>query len=425
MKKRIIGLIVLVVFVLSMILTICFNAKYIFTTQDYFSQKQVNEMLDKEYKRAVEENADTNLVLKISKIQAENKTLLEQNEFLKSENETLKSQLASNEAIIKNLREIVTGLNSQVDEDKELIAQLNIQIGKLENENENLSNVIKQKEDLINENSKTILALQNSIVYYEEYINGLDNENEVFAIFVVNDEVWKIQKISKNGLVYLEEDPTIPEYATFNGWKVNGVSVDLSTYTLSCNTTFVADIDYTLSIEFLVDDEVYNSQEILNVDEFVLPDDPIKNGFKFLGWSINGEIINFDTYEFTKDVSFVALFEQKEFTFILSENAAYCSEYSINQLIESGEVAIEDIDIEITASYKTPLLGTYYGSGIASAAASTSCRISILTTSVPCDISYSAETGFYFEFSSGFSCRVNNVKHTFTFSAAQVTIIMP
>ena len=281
MKKRIIGLIVLVVFVLSMILTICFNAKYIFTTQDYFSQKQVNEMLDKEYKRAVEENADTNLVLKISKIQAENKTLLEQNEFLKSENETLKSQLASNEAIIKNLREIVTGLNSQVDEDKELIAQLNIQIGKLENENENLSNVIKQKEDLINENSKTILALQNSIVYYEEYINGLDNENEVFAIFVVNDEVWKIQKISKNGLVYLEEDPTIPEYATFNGWKVNGVSVDLSTYTLSCNTTFVADIDYTLSIEFLVDDEVYNSQEILNVDEFVLPDDPIKMVLNF------------------------------------------------------------------------------------------------------------------------------------------------
>lgn len=99
------------------------------------------------------------------------------------------------------------------------------------------------------------------------------------------------------------------KYKIFNGWKINNTVVDIENYRISKDTIFVADITYYYDAKFIVDEEIYENQIIIENGIAKLPASPTKNGFKFIGWSIDGtNIVNVLEYKITQETVFVAKF---------------------------------------------------------------------------------------------------------------------
>ena len=344
MKRQIVGLVVLFSVFACLLTTIIVNSKYIFRTEPYYSETQVEEMCDEAYKQSIKDNSDQALYNKMSELTVQNLELTNTNNSLISQNESLKNQVVTNEKTINDLNLQIENLTNVKLENETEISNLNSivlaleqQVVELEKQNKLLEYEISQNETLIEENNKTISQLENSIRVYEDYINGVESDKEVFAIFVVEKEIINVQKLNINGLAYLENQPVFDENTTFNGWVVNNEIVDLSSYTLSCNTTFVADLTYSYTINFIVDDEIYNSQTIIK-DNFVsAPEIPLKEGYKFTGWSLNkADIIsNIDTIKVTKNINYYAMFEKAYTVNFVVDNETYNSQLIIeNDFIE-------------------------------------------------------------------------------------------
>lgn len=306
MKKQVIGLITLLSIFGVMLGIIIANGKYIFRSEPYISQTEVNELVDKTYDKAVEENSDSKLLDKVSSLELENAELNNKIVILNAENQKLSNTISEKETAIEELNVQINALNLQIAEleqnkadNEEKISLLKLQVETLTTEKTDLDTQVKlleyqitQNNETITEHKKTIAQLQNSIKTYEDYIAGLETESEVFAIFVVENEIFEIYKSTTNGLAYLENEPETAENCTFNGWKVNGELVDLSTYKLTCNTTFEADLTYGYTVTFMVENEageyeVYNTQTVSETETVTLPSEPSRDNYEFLGWSLD------------------------------------------------------------------------------------------------------------------------------------------
>lgn len=351
MKRQLVGLIVLLTFFAGLITIICVNSKYIFRSEPYYSETEVEQMCKNSYDKAVEENSDEALIDTIAKVnelyyklEAENEQLLSENASLKSVISSKEKTISENKATIETLNTRIVELEENKFENETLISELQVQVSELDKQNKLLEYEISQNEEAISENNKIITQLQNSIAYYEDFINSLESDSEVFAIFVIENEIFNIQKLNKNGLAYLEEQPVFEEYASFNGWKVNNEIVDLSSYTLSCNTTFVADISYSYKVDFVVDDVVYNSQNVQRNDYAVLPETPIKDGYTFLGWSLNKVDIveNINSQSVVKNLTYYALFEKSfNVNFLIGEEI-----YDSQLISENGSANVPEVPVK-------------------------------------------------------------------------------
>ena len=134
----------------------------------------------------------------------------------------------------------------------------------------------------------------------------MENGEQVVATFEFNGSVYNIQIVNPNSLLSVTT-PTSTEYVIFNYWTVNGVEIDLSTYKISQNTKIVADVTYRYKTEFIVNDEVYNSQIVTLNDYATLPTNPSVSGYDFDGWTLNGiDLVDPTTIEITKDTQFIA-----------------------------------------------------------------------------------------------------------------------
>ena len=349
MKRKIVGLIVLILVFSGMLTTILVNSKYIFRSEPYYSESEVDKLCEDAYQQSIIDNSDKALYDKMSELTLENLRLKNLNSNLETEKETLQSKVSENEnkiasfnAQIQELEEIKTTNENTIAELNSQIQELNSQIEILEEENNQLSYQILQKDATIEENNKIITQLQNSITYYEEYIAGLETESEVFAIFVVDNEILNIQKCNKNGLAYLEQQPTDTETYIFNGWKVNGTTVDLTTYQLTCNTTFVADLTYIYEVNFIVDDVVYKTQNIEQNGLVSIPEEPSKELYVFNGWTIYGEIVDLTTYQITENTSFVASFTYDP-SGLFAEDGTLTMSW--NDLISNNYISVSDTSI--------------------------------------------------------------------------------
>ncbi len=317
MKRQFIGFIVLIAFFGGLISLIAFNSKYIFRTEPYYSETQVEKMCDDAYQQSIKDNSDQALYNKMSELTLQNLELTNKNNELLSENNSLKIEnlnkeklINENEISINDLKNKILILEENKSTNEFYISELEIDIEELQKENKLLLYEISQNELLIAENNELISQLQSSIIYYENYINGLETESEVFAIFIVENEVINIQKVNKNGLAYLENEPTFNENTIFNGWAVNGVIVDLTNYTLSCNTTFVANLTYSYDVNFIVDNEIYDTQKVVENNMASIPAIPIKDGYVFDGWSLNQVDIveNIDNLLVENNITYYAMF---------------------------------------------------------------------------------------------------------------------
>lgn len=99
----------------------------------------------------------------------------------------------------------------------------------------------------------------------------------------------------------------------FDGWYVDDVKVDISTYVITKTTKFVAKFIDKVQAKFIVDGEQYGDLQYVVVNgKVVKPENPTKQGYTFNGWSIDGSTtVDFENITISTDTVFTALFSEK------------------------------------------------------------------------------------------------------------------
>ena len=282
----------------------------------------------------------------ISDLQVEVSNLENQVKIL-TNNDTVKAEeIAELNKQILSLNNLISQLQNTNTLNINTIASLNSQI---ENLNSQISNMTLQNQNVnsqITALNNKISELQESINYYEQYIASLENGEQVVATFEFDGSVYNIQIVNKNSIVTVTT-PTSTDYVIFNYWTVNGEQVDLSTYQVTTNTKFVADVTNKYDVKFKVDNTDYNSQIVAENGYAILPDEPTKTGYEFDGWSLNGVDVvdNISSTAVTQNVTYLAVF-----TKLHTVTFMYEDETKSTQNVRNGEYAT-DVEIDNT-TYK-------------------------------------------------------------------------
>lgn len=238
------------------------------------------------------------------------KSLSEQKALLENQLESLSNDKENNAATIQTLNTVIYNLNQQISEMSLLTQNYTAQISTLNNR--------------INE-------LQASVSYYENYIATLENGEQVVATFEYDGSVYAIQIVNKGAQLSIAA-PENTETKIFNGWKVNDELVNLNEYRIVQNTKFVADITYKYTVKFLVDNANYNNQIVTKNERATIPQSPVKDGYEFLGWSLNGvDIIeNIETLPVTENTTYHAVFVKIHTVTFIVEDQVVATQYIRN-----------------------------------------------------------------------------------------------
>ena len=247
--------------------------------------------------------------------------LSEQVANLQTVNQQLQKTNEANSATISNLNNQVINLNKQ-------ISDLTLQ---MQGNNNNLAAMQTKINDL-----------EKSIAYYETYIAQLEQGEQIVATFEFNGSVYNVQIVNKGDIVTVT-NPTSTNYLVFNYWMLDGERVDLSTYAMTKSTKFVANITINYDAKFMVDGEEYNNQIIEENHFAIMPENPIKEGYEFDGWSLNGvDVIDPTTNAITQNTTYYAVFTQ-----LHTVSFIYEDEIISTQTIRNGEYS-ESVDVEST-----------------------------------------------------------------------------
>lgn len=257
--------------------------------------------------------------------------LQNQIESLTNSGENKDEQISQLNKQVANLQSLVNQLQETNQMNVNTISNLNVQISNLNRQISEMTELSQNANSQINILNNKINELQKSIKYYEEYIASLESGEQVVATFEFDGSVYNIQIVNKNSILSVTP-PTSTEYKIFNGWTVNGESVDLSTYTITTNTKFVADVTYKYDVKFMVDSNEYNSQIIVKNGFATLPEEPTKAGYEFSGWSLNGiDIIdNISTTPITQNITYIAVFTKLHTVTFMNGDNIYETQYVKN-----------------------------------------------------------------------------------------------
>ncbi len=128
---------------------------------------------------------------------------------------------------------------------------------------------------------------------------------------------------------------TSTDHKVFNGWTVSGAIVDVSNYPITQNTDFVANYTYKYDVLFKNGDSTVSTQLITKDNCATVPTTPTKDGYKFLGWSINGtDTVAPATYKITANTTFTALWIQLHTVSFMRGDSVLDT-----QIIEHGKTA--------------------------------------------------------------------------------------
>ena len=134
------------------------------------------------------------------------------------------------------------------------------------------------------------------------------------VVFKYEDTTLKNETV-KSGNYATAPTATSTAYKVFNGWKVNGVAVNVSEYRITADTVFVADITYKYDVKFIADGKTHNTQIIERNGKPTVPAAPTKPNYVFVGWSIDGtNTVNVSNYTVTENITFTAIFRVDKFT---------------------------------------------------------------------------------------------------------------
>lgn len=307
------------------------------TIADLEVQKQTLETDVENLQSIKTENEETitNLNLQITSLQTRVDELTADKTANQNEIVSLKNQIA-------NLQTLNIQLQRTNELNAETITSLNNQIANLNSQISEMNTQVSNNSSVVNTLNNRIAELEKSVSYYEQYIANLENGEQVVATFEFDGSVYNIQIVNKNDYAGVVT-PTSTDYVKFNYWTVNGEQVDLTTYALTTNTTFVANVSYYYDVKFMIDNEVFNSQ-IVEKDTFaVLPEAPTKDGYVFDGWTSNGiDIVDITSIAITQNITFTAKFTKiHNVTFIYEDSTL------ATQTIKNGEYA-QSVEVENT-----------------------------------------------------------------------------
>ena len=282
----------------------------------------------------------------ISDLQDEVRSLENQVKILTSSDNGKTEEIAELNKQITSLNNLISQLQNTNTLNVNTIASLNSQIESLNSQISNMTLQNQTASSQITALNNKISELQESINYYEQYIASLENGEQVVATFEFDGSVYNIQIVNKNSIITVTT-PTSTDYVIFNYWTVNGEQVDLSAYQITTNTKFVADVTHKYDVKFKVDNSDYNSQIVVENGFATLPEEPIKAGYEFDGWSLNGVDVveNISTTSVTQNTTYQAVF-----TKLHTVTFMYEDEVKSTQQVRNGEYAT-DVEIEDT-TYK-------------------------------------------------------------------------
>ena len=151
------------------------------------------------------------------------------------------------------------------------------------------------------------------------------------VVFKYEDTTLKNETV-KSGNYATAPTATSTAYKVFNGWKVNGVAVNVSEYRITRDTVFVADITYKYDVKFMADGKTHNTQIIERNGKPTVPANPTKPNYVFVGWSIDGtNIVNVSNYTVTENVTFTALFRIQSYTVTFKNGDTVISTQQVNK----------------------------------------------------------------------------------------------
>ena len=121
------------------------------------------------------------------------------------------------------------------------------------------------------------------------------------------------QTVNLNGTATEPEEPTKEGY-TFNGWLLDDEPFDFSNKITEDITLVASWIEGSgdITIEFEVDGTM-KKMLIESGQTLTRPEDPVKEGYEFLGWYLDGELFDFST-EITENITLEARFAKIEET---------------------------------------------------------------------------------------------------------------
>lgn len=155
------------------------------------------------------------------------------------------------------------------------------------------------------------------------------------VVFKFEDTTLSSQTI-KSGEFATAPETTTTEYKVFNGWKVNGLAVNVEEYRITADTVFVADITYKFDVKFISDGVTHNTQIVEKNGKPVAPENPTKENYSFVGWSLDGtHTVNVSDYIVTENTTFTAIFKINEYTVTFKDGNSELS----TQQVEHGKFA--------------------------------------------------------------------------------------
>lgn len=128
--------------------------------------------------------------------------------------------------------------------------------------------------------------------------------------FTVDGSIYKSQIVEKNGKPVVPNAPVKDRYS-FLGWSLNGTdTVDIKNTAITQTTTFTALFKLDdLTVTFMVDGTVFETQSVRPETCPNTPDVPVKSGYEFDGWTVNGnDIVDVAAYPVTENTEFNAKF---------------------------------------------------------------------------------------------------------------------
>ena len=314
--------------------------------QDTIEQCAKNEV---EYKKVIGELRETVLSL-----QNQNSVLTAQVNNLSYVNQDYEVQISILTARKKDLEGQLAVLQLDKVANEQLIIDLNNEIEKLNKRISELTALAESGNEQIIVLSERINQLQNSVSYYENFIADLTNDTQAVTTYEVDGAVWKIEIVNKGESFNLPV-PADTSTMVFNGWTLNNVLVG-NTYTVDNNVKFVADITKKYSVRFMVDDQIYNQQNIITNEFASVPTQPTKDGYEFLGWSYNGVDIveNIDTKVVTNNVVYYAVFSKLHTVRFMVDGEVYTT-----QTVKNG-ACVEDVQLDTTGLFRGWLINNEY-----------------------------------------------------------------
>lgn len=184
------------------------------------------------------------------------------------------------------------------------------------------------------------LIAAHSQAYTVTYTDGVDDE-EIFV-----DESYNV--LSGSSLPSFSEGTPTREGYTFLGWSIDGETVlDLTDVTVTGDVTYIAvwqeevvedeqteiyTVTYTDGVD---DEEVFEDQGYTVSSGSSLPDfngTPTREGYTFLGWSIDGEtVLDLTDVTVTGDVTYIAVWQE-----VVVENTAIDNDdYSTTEEVDT------------------------------------------------------------------------------------------